>query len=280
MTKKSFFKYFLSLSLVFPSFHLFACLHAYQFKVFPVGTVGEEIITADFILERIDTYSGAKRYKFTNPSDKQEMSPMWVLKSFISVYDKNQKVIHNTALDTSYIIDSEYGDSLNVMYMRAYAEIKSRHKSIEIFKINYFTFCEYQNQCAKVEIGYDTATLSNYFISDDKKYTVTAFSDTVYYAVPEQNPYPAEFSYFTVNSVREYKNKKRTLLIAHICMGDALGVVYTTDKKLVGTKDENENEYVLSKEHEPDFKFKDITSATYDEPILHHGFGVDLFIVK
>ncbi len=275
---KQFFSAFIL--LLFTSQGLFACLHAYQFKVFPVGTVGEEIITVDFMLTRIDTYTGAKQFKFTNLTEKQEMSPMWILKSFISTYDKNQKIIRNTALDTTYIIGSEYADSLSVMYKRAFAEIKATQKSIELFKPNSFTFCEYQNQCKKVEIGYDTATLSNYFISDDKKYTVTAFSDTVYYAVPHQNPYPAEFSYFTVNSVRVYKNKKTTLLIAHICMGDAMGVTYTTDEKLVGTKDENENEYVLSKEHEADFKFKDITWATYDEPTLHHGFGVDLFIVK
>ena len=41
-----------------------------------------------------------------------------------------------------------------------------------------------------------------------------------------------------------------------------------------------DGEITLAKEYKPTFAFTDIKKSNYIEPLLHHGYGFDTFIVK
>jgi hypothetical protein len=45
-------------------------------------------------------------------------------------------------------------------------------------------------------------------------------------------------------------------------------------------KSKGEKEVViLAKDHKPKILFHDIRRSVYEEPLLHHGYGLDMFII-
>ena len=76
---------------------------------------------------------------------------------------------------------------------------------------------------------------------------------------------------------RILKNKKMTIVLTHIASGHEM-TYRTTDPKLAGKENEDGITLELSKEYSADFPFKEIHKSAYEEPIMHHGYGIDLFI--
>lgn len=245
-----------------------------------MGTKNGQIYVIHYSLERTENYRIKERYKIDVPSPTGEgMEPFWFIYGSVTIYDHQQKIIASIPLDTSFQAGHNYADSLKSSYSRIFKTVKEKYPDLDFFTPSYISFCEYQTECEKVSVLYDTITSTNIVVYKKKNYPVPIFSDSTFLN-PQVNPYHQErIDYMRISSVRIYKNKSMEIVLLHMITGDYT-YFYTSDKKLAGTTNEDGNEYILSNEYKPDFTFKTIENGTYAEPVFHHGYGLDLFIVK
>ncbi len=109
-----------------------ACLSAYQFKVFPVGVIHNYIVTLDVQIHRSEETAATARFAPWGRSGG-EWTPMWTLRTFISVYDWQQKPVLTVPADTTYSLETTYLDTLARTYERAFNTILKRYPALEKF---------------------------------------------------------------------------------------------------------------------------------------------------
>ena len=245
----------------------FACLAAYQFKIFPVGIADDKIVTVDF-----------KIHRDNDVLNNDELRIIWFIRAYISTYEQNQNLIKATPFDSVIVKSDDYLEKLKEVYDAALAKIQTEFPTIELFKPKYISFCDFQKKCKLIEI--DTGTnigVDEDIISTDaatikyknKKYPLDIIKDTLYYGFNENYLYADYIQGFYISSYRIYETKKVKLVIFHLETGDLI------EARIYGEKD-----IPPAKEYKPDFKFKDIKHSVYTEPLLHHGYGFDAFIIE
>ncbi len=257
----------------------FACMDAYQFKIFPVGVSKDKIITVDVKISRTmaqsDQLGSKNRLKETG-----KFEVMWILNSYISSYDKHQKLISSTSLEKKNSIGKSYSDTLNKTFQHGLAKIATTFFDIEYFKPEYISFCDFQQKCNIVQIQSDTILNKDYVVYDDRKYETVFIKDTLFYGFESNCMYhPKKITDLFVNSVRVYRAKSISLLITHLATADEISWGWiTSDPKKAGKTEDGE--ISLAKEYKPNLTFSELQKSTYEEPLLHHGYGFDLFIIK
>lgn len=278
-------KYIYTLSLfIFYTITTSACLNTYQFKIFPVGIIDSKITTVDVQIMRTSQYEGNyilnpnMNYDEHNDWTISE-SEMWILYSYISVYDKNQKLLSSTPFDTTYSIGHNYIDSLQSTFNAAYTKIINDNHDIELFVLEYISFCDFQKKCNNLETLYDSTSNTNYIIYQNKKHKIDIINDTSYYAFGSNHYNPETLEWLYINSIRTFKTKDTELIITHLITGHELSMGWLTNDPEIAKNSENEIIRLL-KEYKPDLKFSDIKKSVYEEPILHHAYGFDIFILK
>ena len=254
-----------------------ACLNANQFKMFPVGVSIDKIISIDFQIKRTSQVEGNRILNLKLDSiDKNGM--MWILYSYMSVYDKGQNRISIIALDTNIVLGRNYTEDLSMAYQNGLKQVAKKYTDIEYFKPEYLSFCDYQKKCKAVEFGSDTTLKSNYLTYQGKKRDVKFDPDSFFTGLNEEVYQDIVLNDLSVNSVRIFKSSKFTVVMVHLATGDELSMnLITNDPMNVGNTEDGEIR--LAKEYMPSFVFNDIKNSTYVEPLLHHGFGFDVFIV-
>src|SRR5687768_17768725 len=90
---------------------VFACLSTYQFKIFPVGHYNGRIFSVDVQIQRTSTNEGNQRYQLQLDS-VGEMEEMWIIRSYISSYDHNQKLLSCSVADSAFAVGTHYSDQL------------------------------------------------------------------------------------------------------------------------------------------------------------------------
>lgn len=264
--------------LTFQTTFSFACLNTYQFKIFPVGVSQDKIVTVDVQIRRTSQVEGNRWLKL-GLEKADEWGEMWILYSYISTYDKKQKLISLTSLDTTYSIGKTYADTLYKTYQRGLKKITTEFSDIEYFKPEYISFCDFQQKCNLVKIQSDTVSNKDYVVYEGKRYETNIISDSSYYAFGNSPYHPDNIEGLFVNSIRVYKTKTMTLLLTHLATGHEISMGWiTSDPKKAGKTEDGE--ITLAKEHKPNFTFTDIKKSTYEEPLLHHGYGFDIFVIK
>ena len=274
MTKRLYLCIILTLQATFS----FACLNTYQLKIFPVGVSQNKIITVDIQIRRTSQVEGNRLLKL-ELEKTDEWGEMWTLYSYVAKYDKNQKLISLTPLDTTFSIGNTYADTLYKTYQRGLKMIATEFTDLEYFKPDYISFCDFQHKCDIVKIQSDTLSNKDFVVYEGKKYQTDIVRDTSYYAFGRSPYHPETITGLYINSVRIYKTKTLTLLITHLATGHEISMAWiTSDPKKAGKI--KDGEIALAKEYKPNLTFTDIKQSTYEEPLLHHGYGFDIFIIK
>ncbi len=264
--------------LTFQTTFTFACLNTYQFKIFPVGISQDKIVTIDVQIRRTSEYEGNKKLNLGLVNAKAG-NYFWVLYSYISTYYKYQKLISLKPFDTTYSIGKSYSDTLDKTYHRGLEKIALQFNNLEYFKPDYISFCDFQQKCNLVKIQSDTVLNKEYVIYESKKYQTYVVQDSSYFGFDKSRNHTETIKGLYINSIRVYKTKTITMLIAHLATGHEISMGWiTSDPKKASKKEDGE--ISLANEHKPNFKFSDINQSTYQEPLLHHGYGFDIFIIK
>jgi hypothetical protein len=268
------------LVLIFNAISSFGCLNTYQFKIFPVGVYNDTILTIDVLIRRTSQVEG-NRWLELGLDSLDEWSEMWIINAFISKYDKNQKLFEKKDIGMTYSIGENYLDSLQTIYLKGFDKIKSLYSDLKVFKPTYISFCDFQQSCELIELSNDSITDKDYLIYDKKKYPVDIIRDTSYYAFGKCVYHPENILGLYANSIRIYKSDNYQLVISHIATGHEIGMGWiTSDPEIFREKQAKDEPISLAKEFKPDIDFGDIRQSVYEEPLLHHGYGFDIFIIK
>jgi len=270
--------------LSFQTSFSFACLNTYQFKIFPVGVSQNKIVTVDVKIMRTSQAEGNYRLDLGLEKneewieDDKDWEEMWILSSYVSTYDKNQKLTSLIPIDITYSIGKTYADTLHRTFQRGLKKIATEYADIEYFKPAYISFCDFQQKCNIVKIQSDTVSRKSYLVYDGKKYQTDIINDTSYYGFRESLYHPELITALYVNSIRVFKTKTITLLIVHLVRGHevSMGFITSDPERFRMYEDSGVR---MAKEYKPNFKFTDIRKSTYEEPVLHHGYGFDIFVI-
>ncbi len=251
--------------LIFKATFSFACLEAYQFKIFPVGMHNDTIVTIDIQVRRTSQVVG-NRLLDLNLDSVDEWETMWILNAFISKYDNNQNIIEKESIGTTYSLKNTYLDSLQTIYQKGYDKITTQYADIKLFKPAYISFCDFQSTCNLISLSYDETKDQDYLINNNKKYGLKIIRDETYYGFNNSAFHPRNISEINISSTRLYKTEGFELMVLHLANGHKMKAVNEPD--------------LPPKEYTPDWVFSNIKSAVYEEPVLHHGYGFDVFIIK
>tara|TARA_R110002049_G_scaffold199382_3_gene369499 strand:+ start:3530 stop:4330 length:801 start_codon:yes stop_codon:yes gene_type:complete len=259
---------FITIAFLLQSLMAFACLDARQHKLFPIGVIDENIVFIEAHIKR--THDTDK-----SENDTFEIKEKWHIKSYVAVYDKAQRLISKTEIDTDDIKGKSYLSLLQSNYSNGLFQIKSLFKNIDYFTNDYISFCDYQKKCNKLELKSDTIAKKDHFIYNKKNYSVRLNRSQ---KEKERALFIDNLLAYFISSVRIYKTKDLELVIGHLATGHEVSMGWITDNP---EKKETENGDTIKprKEYRPDFKFNELYTAVYQEPLMHHGSGYDFFIV-
>ena len=273
-------KILIILILVFNANFSFACLNTYQFKMFPVGIYNDTILTVDVQIKRTSQVEGDRRLKLGLDSI-DEWSEMWIINAFISKYDKNQRIFEKERIGATYSIGKNYLDSLQMIYLKGFDKLSNKYSELEIFKPTYISFCDFQQKCELIKLSNDNIYDMDYLIYSEKKYPIDIIRDTSYYAFGKSVYHPDDISGLYINSIRIYTVDDFQLIITHLATGHEIGMGWiTSDTEVYKENQAKEEPISLAKERKPEIDFNEIRLSVFEEPLLHHGYGFDIFIIK
>lgn len=245
-----------------------------------MGHLDGEIIGVSAYVQRTSCFDASRRFPDINVDSVRslEMEPFFVINLAITKHSRNQKLLQQYSLDTLKVPGENYGTALQVRFNQYYKQIVKDFPEIELFSPEYISFCGYQTSCEQLALVFDSLQQQSFFQTGKKRYALPALSDSQ--QLFTFSPYYDEYGRgMTISSVRIYKSKTLKLTIGHLETGHELGMgMITHDPKK--TKNEEGFELIFYKEEKPDFPFSNIETAAYQEPLLHHGFGYDLFVVN
>jgi len=259
---------FLFLFVLFQSLNAYACLYAKQHKLFPIAVLDGNIIMIEAHIHRTEDI---------NKDDKERhmMKVKWKIKSYISIYDTSQNLISKTEMEKVEIKGDSYEPILQSVYTKGLFQIKSIYSDLDYFEAEYISFCDYRKKCKKLEVKTDTLAKTDTFKYKKKNFTIQLEDNK---KDKENALFTDNLSHYYLSSVRIYKAKAIELVLGHLATGHEVSMGYITENP-----DEKETEdgykYEAREEYKPDFNLDDLYTAVYQEPIMHHGYGFDLFIV-
>ncbi len=242
-----------------------ACPYTNQLKLFPVGTYSNMIISVDVEVSKAFARDIGKKYNL-KIADSMKFGEGFFLDIRLSVYDLDQNLISSKVIDSTYSVGRSYVKELSENYEKAVKLILKEYPTIELFEVKYLSFCDFQKDCNYLNVQHDSLTKITSLNYQKKKYNLAVFKDKKnYYLNDSYLEYPVP--YFAISSIRVYETKKIKLIIAHLGTEENLPVLANLPRK----------EY---KNEEIDYSF--IKTFVYQEPVNHHGEGIDVFfsIVK
>jgi hypothetical protein len=250
------------------SFSASACLNTTQFRTFPVGISENKIIAIDFDIRRTSVEEGKFRAKLEIES-KSPIDEMWFLKAYVSYYTFDQKLINKELVYATYQVGRSYMDSLKLAYNTGIMQITLRHEQLDLFKLSALSHCRFQKQCAYISIKTDTNQSKSFAIIDGKELPINFIADTSNLDFSSNSHIDGMLKGFYISSTRIYTCNEITLTAGHVQTGLEIANGSISENET----DEESNE-VFSTINDSSQKL-DLTQ----EPLLHHGYGFDLFFV-
>ena len=243
--------------LIFSSFKIFACAHAEINRIFPVGIVPGGVAVIEMRLVR---------------GEVDERTTRWAGTSALVIYNEQQQEKSRALVDTLRFLERDYDVEINKAF-RAGLEKAKRVQGIELLKPVSILFADYSDKCSALRLKNDTNKRELSLVVNKKNYPVTVMNDANSIARVWMKRYFDDgmkdyWSYYMglgISSVRKFKAGNRELLVVHLGSGQTM---YSADNK----------PYPAGKEYKAKFQFDNIENSAFDEPMMHHGRGFDVFV--
>ena len=168
-------------------------------------------------------------------------------------------------IDSTYSVGEYYSEKLSSVHKEVLEVILKDYPSIELFKVKSISFCDFKKECDYLTMQYDSITETTSLNYEKQKYDLAIFKNKENYYLNGEN-LQYSISYYTISSVRIYKTKKVKLVIAHLGTGGGF---------LFG--DELTRAELVMENKEQKIDYSSIKTFVYQEPVNHHGEGIDVF---
>lgn len=227
-----------------------ACAIASIFKVFPIGMRGDTIVSVDMKIDRGMYFSLMNEDGQENSRGEEDVN--WIIKIYITAYDRHQKPFDIRLVDSVYIDRNDCEEDIKQLYNKAYNQTVKTYKHLELFEPIEISFGNFEAKYKDVEVSDDQ------IIYQKESYPITIAIDSSYYAF-RYNEYLKLYSLPpAIGTVRKYGLKDREIIVVHTQFGQKF----------------------VDKLNDPIIPFADIKACAYLEPILYHGNGIDYFFIK
>lgn len=240
----------------------YACLEAFQFKIFPIGYLSGNIYTMDVQIIRTSEDLANRDYdtRIENPSS---LSPVFVLNCYLSVYDNNQKLISTQLNHTAVIVDSIYADTLSKIYDKTKQSLSRQYPKMKKFKHHSYSFCEFNRECEKFRLTSQIEGKRDALVYKNKKYSLEVLEDENYFKLIGDTRH--QMGILGIGTINAYKARGLKLIIVHFVSADQI-----TEEAMFPetTSDSPSMDFIFTNTHNPVFK----------EPLLDHAYGVDVFL--
>ena len=223
-------------------------MSAGQEKTYPIGITNKGLVALYVDMER---------------DNGPNHSITWNCTSSLRVYDKGNNVVSTTLLDSNDLFGR---DTLLAKLTRYYADafkLASQIPNIRLLTPKEITFCDFGTDCS---LGVYTVDTTNRTIAvryksqtmDIKKIVIGTIVNKYY------KDELAAARFLELSSARVFTVDNRTLLVYHLGKGDK------------GTPADGSK--IVPKEYKAENDFTTLKNSIYVEPILHHGYGFDVFV--
>ena len=179
----------------------------------------------------------------------------WIIRTYITRYDKNQNKIESIPLDSTHFYTENQGkiiDKLEILYERGINQIIPNNKNIKVFKPIGISFGDYSDKCKNLISDHNSLIKE-----DDLGYLISNLKARPKDKIPHLADSQKYILLSALSSVRKYTCDQVELIVVNLQIG------------------EFENKKVPQISLGDDIKF-----VVYEEPILYHGDGKDIFYVK
>ena len=247
----------------------FACLHAYQYKRFPIGSDKAKIVFMECELIRGEDFR-----KASNTSQDRSRRVQWTIVTREVHYNRKREVLHESESDT-LIVQERYEQELERVFDDMVADILTRESALLFFENTYHSHCDYQRSCKLVSARSDTLLNKEFLRLDSSGEEVEMSNMAEFNARDWNRDRGSDLSWMYISSVRMYSNDLDRLVLAHYGSGHEIGMgMRATDSRAAPTQsDDGYSIYIPKESPSPILTLEGI--ATYREPLMHHGFGID-----
>jgi intracellular sulfur oxidation DsrE/DsrF family protein len=240
---------------------VFACLHADQNRIFPIGQ-------SDLGLHVLEVHQ---------LRSDNDFKPVWKCKYYHKVYNEQQEVVHADTLDErGFFSENIYIQVAQLFFLRAH-KIALTFNSLRLMNPDSIYFCDYSRVNPEAKVEFDTTKNTVYVrLISGKKYPITvlnkehSISRNMLLATNDESENSLEelvsklAPMICANSVRKFKIGNRQLTIVHLGIGQILRN---------GNGDYPEpHGYFLKKQ------LSHVFDAIFFEEVMHHGSGFDFMI--
>jgi hypothetical protein len=250
--------------VLFSFSNTYACLEAFQFKIFPIGFQNGVVYTLDVQIKRTSEDLANRDYN-TGIENPSSLSPVFVLNCFLSEYDKKQKLISTQPYHTAVIVDSVFADSLSKIYEKTNQSLYNKYPKMKKIKHCSYNFCEFNQECKNVGLTSQTEGRRDSIWYKNKKYSLKVLEDENYFKLIGETRY--QMGILGIGTINTYKTRGLKIIIAHLVSADE--ITYKT--LFPEAMSENTNKEIA---------FTKTQSPIFEEPLLDHAYGVDFFILK
>ena len=255
------FRLFSFASFLFIYQHVFACLHADQNRIFPIGQSDLGLHVLEVNQLRSDN----------------DFEPVWKCKYYHRVYNEQHHVVHSDTLDErGFFSENIYIQVVQLFFLRAH-KIALTSDSFRLMKPKSIYFCDYARVNPEAKLEFDTIENTVYLrLISGKKYPITvlntehSISRNMMLATNDESEYSlADLvsklgSMLRANSVRKFVIGNRQLTIVHLGIGQVL---------------QNGNgEYPEPQGYFFKNQLSHVFDAIFFEEVMHHGSGFDFMI--
>lgn len=254
------------LTLLFSAAQAFACGHAYHAKIFPVGMVGDTLVAVDIIVHRYDYFPQDSEGNFYGIGGL-----IYDLTAYINKYDSSQKLLSSVVID-SLEAKENYLSAIKEIYKKSFDSVTANCKNIQLIKPVDIEVCAYDSICQGIQIEKDQIASYNgkeyklhALVPSNWEYFPLAITEDEMFDDEDGNIFHRAMNLSTISSVRkfEYANNQ-TLIILHLVAQSILEEMAPYYAK--GNKQKRK-------------RISDIKKVAYEEPMPHHGYGVDIFFI-
>lgn len=242
-----------------------ACYQAELYKIYPIGICNDTIVSVDMHILRYNAGFFKEEERITgNIIDEgfrdnerfvnEELE--WIIRTYISRYDKSQNLIESIPLDSARFYTENNGSIINklkILYDRGFDEIILNATGIELFKPIGVQFCDYSDECKNLISDH-----SSIIKEKDLDYLIEILKNRPASKFPNIQEAQKFLLLGALSSVRKYTSNFLDLFIINLQIGQIYG-----------------NESI------PQISLgENIKSAVYEEPLFYHGNGSDIFYLR
>ncbi len=197
----------------------YACLEAFQFKIFPIGYYQSSIYTMDIQVKRTSEDLANRDYdtRIENPSSS---SPVFVLNCYLSVYDNNQKLISTQLNHTAVIVDSIYADTLSIIYDKTKQSLSRQYPKMKKFKHHSYSFCEFNRECEKFILTSQIEGKRDAIVYKNKKYSLEVLEDENYFELIGDTRH--QMGTLGIGTTNIYKAPGLKIIVTHLVSAEQI----------------------------------------------------------